>query len=361
MAMRRCRARLSVPLVFAGLLAVACGGYGATGAGQSARPSGAAAPGRAVAGWPVIRGAKVTSLIVISSADDETFAPPPAWARPRLDGVQAWDRSFLGRRNGEKPRPIPADLSYRLGLLTVPPSVTDVLAWGFSGPPGPCLRLGRGLPAGRGPRPRSVRRASPQRCIEWTFINAANASNPDGTWQPLSPRQRPPAPPPGTAALRSGGFLDASPERVSPQRLVVQGPLSTIRWTFDTTTCSIALYWFSPPQSQRQPAPTTCPRRHAFSAWAAWDATSRGHVFSVIAGYLDGPNRLVRAVLADGQAQVYDPRATNGAWLFAVQRCGNYPGTALRAIQEITPDNAIVATLTVPATTSPATPSGCRH
>ena len=86
----------------------------------------------------------------------------PARAEPRLDGVQARDRSFLGRRNGEAPRPVPADVSYRLGLLTAPPSVTDVLAWGFSTPPGP--------------------------------------------WQPLGTAPPSPAPPPGATAPRSGGF-----------------------------------------------------------------------------------------------------------------------------------------------------------
>ncbi len=67
----------------------------------------------------------------------ETFAPPPAWAKPKLDGVQAWDESFLGQGKGS-PRRIPADVSYQPGLLTVPPSVTDVLAWGYGSPPGRC-------------------------------------------------------------------------------------------------------------------------------------------------------------------------------------------------------------------------------
>ncbi len=66
----------------------------------------------------------------------ETFAPPPAWAKPKLDGVQAWDESFLGQGKGS-PRRIPADVSYQPGLLTVPPSVTDVLAWGVRFPARP--------------------------------------------------------------------------------------------------------------------------------------------------------------------------------------------------------------------------------
>ncbi len=49
--------------------------------------------------------------------------------------MQAWDESFLGHGMGASRR-IPADISYQLGLLTVPPSVTDVLAWGYNSPPG---------------------------------------------------------------------------------------------------------------------------------------------------------------------------------------------------------------------------------
>ncbi len=353
-----------MPFVLAGLLAAACGqvtaGPGHAAPRPAGRGTGSQAPGTTALSWPVIRGAKVKSVIVLSSDARETFAPPPARARPRLDGVQAWDRSFLGHRNGRKPRPIPANMSYRLGLLTVPPSTTDVLAWGFSSPPGSCPQRQVAPLPGQTPRPRPALHAPRQRCIEWTFINASNASNPDGTWQPVGPPPPPPAPPAGTAALRSGGFLDASLERVSPQRLVVQGPLSTIRWTFDSTNCSMTLHWFSPPTSQRRPARGTCPRRHTFSIWAAGDIASRGRVFAVVAGYLDGRNRIVRAVLADGQTQIYDPEVSDGAWLFAVQRCGNYNGTALRAIQEITKDGTVVASLPVHAEISSATASSCR-
>lgn len=308
----------------------------------------------------MIRGAPVRSVIVIDSQIGETFAPPPTWATPKLDGVQAWDESFLGG-DRKKPRPIPANLSYQLGLLTVPPSVTDVLAWGYSSPPGPCpppivgLQLGRSQSAAPSPSPQGL-------CIEWTFIDARNASNPEGTWQRLDAPSPSPSPTPSTViALHSGGFLAASLERFSPRRLVVQGPLSAIRWTFDNASCSIDLYWFMPPQSQRGPTRAACPWKRAFSVNVVTDFASRGHVFSVIGGYVAHWNgQLVRAILADGRTWIYDPEDGNGTWLFAVQRCGDFRGTALRAVEEINRAFQVIAHLPVPAALHPYGPASCR-
>jgi hypothetical protein len=70
-------------------------------------------------------------------------------------------------------------------------------------------------------------------------------------------------------------------------------------------------------------------------------------------------DQLVRAILADGQTEIYDPRDGDAAWLFVVQRCGDYPGTAPKAIEEITTTGAVIARLPVPATPNlPARPSG---
>lgn len=350
----------AAPLLLAGLLAAACGGvsagHGAAGETPVVRGTESPIPGATV--WPVIRGVPVRSTIVINAGTGETFAPPPTGAKPKLTGVQAWDESFLGG-DKNKPRPIPADVSYQLGMLTVPPSVTDVLAWGYSGPPGPCPVIGGLRPSGR-PAP-APSPSPPQRCIGWTFINAGTASNPEGTWQPLGTPPPSPAPAPSSViALRSGGFLDASQERFSPQRLVMQGPLSTIRWTFDSTSCSISLYWFWPPQAQRGPACAACPWKHAFSVSVISDFTGRGHVFSVIGGCVaHREGQLVRAVLADGQTQIYDAEGAGGAWLFAVQRCGHYPGTALRTVEEITRTGKVIARLPVPAALHPAADTGC--
>ena len=347
----RCAAVLAAAaMVFAGVTAAGCGtvpaGHGPAGS-ASAVSSG---------GWRVIRGAPVRSVIVI--APGETFAPPPAWAKPRLDGVQAYHKSFLGRSKGA-PRRIPADVSYQLGLLTVPPSVTDVLAWGYSSPPGRCPPpMGDNI-AAPGSSPAHAPRG---RCTEWTFINAGNASNPAGTWQRLDTPSPSPSPTPVTVlALRSGGFVSSDLERFSPQRLVVQGPLSTIRWTFRAATCSIDLYWFAPPQLQRGPARASCPWRHRFTLDVVGGFASRGHVFTVIGGYVaDRMGQLVRAVLADGRTWIYDAGNADGAWLFAVQRCGDFAGTALRAVEEISPDGTVIARLPVPAAPHAPAPASCR-
>jgi hypothetical protein len=347
--------RRAAVLAAAMAMAGSAGGCGSVRAGHE--PAGAAS-GVSASAWRVIRGAPVRSVIVI--APGETFAPPPAWARPKLDGVQAWDESFLGRGKGA-PRRIPAHISYQLGLLTVPPSVTDVLAWGYSSQPGRCPpAIGGGhlgAPGSAAPQPPAPR----GQCIEWTFINADDASNPAGTWQRLDTPSPSPSPTPVTVvALRSGGFVSSDVERFSPQRLVVQGPLSTIRWTFRAATCSIDLYWFAPPQLQRGPARASCPWRHRFTLDVVGGFASRGHVFTVIGGYIaDRMRRLVRAVLADGRTWIYDAGNADGAWLFAVQRCGDFAGTALRAVEEINQDGTVIARLAVPAAPNLPGPSRC--
>jgi hypothetical protein len=356
----RARQRLVTRYMFRGVAGLAVAalaviGCGSLAAGHHAAGT-AAGSAASVSEWPVIRGAPVSSVIVI--APGETFAPPPGWAKPKLDGVQAWDESFLG---GDKstPRPIPADISYQLGLLTVPPSVTDVLAWGYSSPPGQCP-----LPIGGAPLSGSSHTPKPSprgRCIEWTFIDANNASNPAGTWQRLDTPSPSPSPTPATLiAMRSGGFVSSDLERFSPQRLVVQGPLSAIRWTFRAATCSIDMYWFLPPMLQRGPARAPCPWQHRFSLNVVGDFASRGHVFSVIGGYVaDRMRQMVRAVLADGRTWIYDAQDADGAWLFAVQRCGDFGGTALRAVEEINPDGTVIARLQVPAGEHPIGAASC--
>jgi hypothetical protein len=87
--------RRAAVLAAAMAMAGAAGGCGSVRAGHE--PAGAAS-GVSASGWRVIRGAPVRSVIVI--APGETFAPPPAWAKPKLDGVQAWHESFLGRGKG---------------------------------------------------------------------------------------------------------------------------------------------------------------------------------------------------------------------------------------------------------------------
>jgi len=161
-------------------------------------------------------------------------------------------------------------------------------------------------------------------------------------------------------ALRSGGFVSSDLERFSPARLEVQGPLSMIRWTFRAPTCSISLYWFLPPRLQRGPADVSCPWRHRFSLNVITDFASRGRVFSVIGGYVARRmGQLVRAVLADGRTWIYGADDADGAWMFAVQRCGDFAGTAIRAVEEINPAGRVIARLPVPAAPHPVSAANC--
>ena len=60
--------------------------------------------------------------------------------------------------------------------------------------------------------------------------------------------------------------------------------------------------------------------------------------------------QVVRAVL-DGRTWTYDATDADGAWLFAVQRCGDFPGTALLEVEEVNQDG----------TSSPACRSATRR
>jgi hypothetical protein len=83
-------------------------------------------------------------------------------------------------------------------------------------------------------------------------------------------------------------------------------------------------------------------------------------VFSVIGGYVaDRMHQLVRAVLADGRTWTYDAQDADGAWLFAVQRCGDFSGTAPRSVDEINPDGTMITRLPVPAEPNLPGPASC--
>jgi hypothetical protein len=362
----RCRLFWRTVLLIAGLAVAGCG-VAARHGPEPGGPGGPGAPvarsttsGAAGANWHVVRGGRLRSVVVLDPQSGGRFAPPPAWAKPKLTGVQVWSESFLGGDRAT-PRPIPPYISYQFGLLTMPPSVTDVPAWGYSSQPGPCP-----FPEGGAPLPSRTASPSPSpsprgRCIEWTFINATNASNPAGTWQRLNPPSPSPSPTPVTViALHSGGFVSSDLQHFSPGLLVLQGPLSTIRWTFTAATCSIRLHWFLPPQSAQGPARAACPWRQEFSLTVVNDFTSRGRVFSVIGGYVaHRMGDLVRAILADGRTWIYDAQDADGAWLFAVQRCGDFGGTALRAVEEISPAGKVIAHLAIPAAEHPVTAAAC--
>jgi hypothetical protein len=263
------------------------------------------------------RGGALTSSLDING---DTFAPPPSYMAAALTPKQAWDK--WTHRSG----PVRPKVGYRLGILTSPPSITDVLVWGFSYGPVGCLRS---LPVGDTSPP------SPDPCIEWTFVNAKTGRMVEGTFQQIGaqpPHPKPPSQP--QAALRSGGFLDATEQRFSPQDLVLQSPLSTIRWTFDNPTCTVRLHWFLPPANQSSPTRSPCPWQHRFTTTITTNFTSRGHVFTVLAGYVpEREHYLVKATLANGTTQIYDASGADAAWMIAVQRCPDPASTAVTTIR----------------------------
>jgi hypothetical protein len=265
----------------------------------------------------------------------DTFAPPPSYMRAALTPEQAWDK--WAHRSG----PVRPKVGYRLGILTSPPSITDVLVWGFSYGPTGCVRsFAVGATAAPSPPP----------CTEWTFIDAKTGQHVETTWQQIgAPAPRPRLPSQTQGALRSGGFLDATEQRFSPTDLVLQGPLSTIRWTFHNPTCTIALHWFLPPATQASPARSPCPWQHRFTTTIVTNFTSRGHVFTALAGYVpEREHYLVKATLADGRTQIYDASDADAAWMIAVQRCPNPAATAVTTIQLVRIGRGTVQTEQLP-------------
>lgn len=287
----------------------------------------------------------VTEAIYLDSST--LFGPPPEGTTPKLDAEEAFD-AFAG-----DDRAIPDNLDYELGLLTVPPSVTDVLVWGFHPKtPGGCLRS---QPLRTTPEPTP---SPPPPCIPWDFINANDGHFEQGMGQILSGpgSQVPsPSPPAGTDELARGGALPPNMERFSPDRLVVQAPLSTIRWTFDMADCNVDLHWFLPADDARSgPGARPCRAAGRFSVDETAAITSHSHVFAVVAGHIDGPfdspGYLVRVLLANGDSMLFDPDQDNRAWIFPVQRCGDFTGTLPVAVEEVKLDNkTVVDRLPVPS------------
>ena len=262
---------------------------------------------------------------------NESFVPPPAGTTPELDARAAFD-AFAG-----DDREIRDGVDYELGLLTSPPSVTDVLVWGFHpSQPGGCLTTGGvRLPQSGSESPSPSPTAEPPQCIEWDFINADTGRYLLGTSPVVSgpgSDVSSPKPAPGTDELADGGPLYPSMERFSPDELVDQAPESTIRWTFDMANCDIELHGFLP-QGDEKSASGSQPCRAAgeFTVDTTAGFTSRGRVFAVVAGHISGPfdapRNLVRVDLANGDSQTFDPDEDNRAWLFPVQRCGDFAGT----------------------------------
>lgn len=296
-------------------------------------------------GHTVIRGGNVTSTVRFGDYA-ETFAPPPPFLHAKLTALQAYDA--FDKRN----KPIPPAVSYRLGIITSPPSVTDVLVWGFSGPPGQCMRFGGltrvGVPT---PTPTPPATTPPQQCIEWDFISATTGGFILGTGQTIGgPAFSTPPPSPASRAMKQGGFLDAQEERFAPDALVLQGPESILRWTFDNEDCTIQLHWFLPQASQSSASRAPCPWTHKFVESVESTFTSRGRVFTVVAGYVHTREHyLVRASLENGKQQIYDAADADGAWMFAVQRCGDIDGTAIHSVTEVRYRRGVVKTIEAPS------------
>lgn len=149
--------------------------------------------------------------VVIDPQIGETFASAPPSAAPKLTAQQAWDKyaqiRYQPELDGFSPRgAIPARVSVRLGLLTLPVGPADApgtsrlvkkngkayaalskLVYGFSSPSG-CVSMNPWVVF-----------PPDARCIEWDFVNANTGNMIDGTWQKVGHWHVLIKPPPSTA------------------------------------------------------------------------------------------------------------------------------------------------------------------
>jgi hypothetical protein len=122
------------------------------------------------------------ATVTIDPRIGETFAPAPPSAHPSISAQEAWAQ--YATLNGSKKTTIPADVSVRLGLLTIPlggPSpypgegytARDELTWGYSHHSCPVVMGGFSPP--------------PNPCIEWLFLDANSGHMIEDTWQMTFP------------------------------------------------------------------------------------------------------------------------------------------------------------------------------
>jgi hypothetical protein len=122
----------------------------------------------------------VTTSITIDPQVGEIFQPAPVNAAPTLTAQQVWAK--YASRQGSSSTAIPAKVTVKLGLLTLPigpsgPSGTErytayrQLAYGYST---------HACPKSRNPHITSLP-ANP--CIYWDFLNANTGHQIDSTYQ----------------------------------------------------------------------------------------------------------------------------------------------------------------------------------
>lgn len=286
-----------------------------------------------------LSGSRVASSIVIggdSLLNQETFVPPPAGLQPRLSAEQAW-RAVQRRRPGHRRvLPIPATTHAVLGVLTLPPQVTDVLAWGFRRGPQVCVYTGMYQPK------------RPPPCYWWEFLSASTGRMLDSTEQEVRPSGVTPTPIP-TQRLLASGFIAGDTSRFAPSEIVYQAPQSVIRWTFDERHCRIEEHWFEPVTTVGTTSLPSCEWRRAFSVDKVASFAGRGGDFEVVAGHQARREReYVRVTLADGKTSFYQ-EDSDAAWIFVVQRCGADPsGTAVAKVEEVsTKTHHVIASKTI--------------
>jgi hypothetical protein len=120
----------------------------------------------------IVRGGSVRATIVIDGG--LTFAPPPRHRHAAVTASQAWNDNIYKHWNPGDP--IDPSVGYQLGIMSSPPGITGVLAWGFTDGPFACP-----LTQPLSPPPDAT--PSPPDCLAWTFVDATTGRELETTLQ----------------------------------------------------------------------------------------------------------------------------------------------------------------------------------
>jgi hypothetical protein len=110
----------------------------------------------------------VETTITIDASVGEVFAPPPTPAQPALTAGEAW--LHYAKLNGSLVSSMPSMIDAQLGLLSLPPTAENELAYGYSWDSCPVSTVDGSALVG-----------TP--CIEWLFLDADSGRQIDDTWQ----------------------------------------------------------------------------------------------------------------------------------------------------------------------------------
>ncbi|MFL5799368.1 MAG: hypothetical protein ACJ77A_15725 [Actinomycetota bacterium] len=150
------------------------------------------------------------------------------------------------------------------------------------------------------------------------------------------------------------GFVPATVVSSSPSKLVLEAPPGTIRWTLNGASCGVSQTWIVIPEGGSPGGGgvggAACPWAPHLSIGAGGELGSNGADFSVVGGHvLPAEGVRVRVQLANGSVTTVEPN--HSMWLVVVQRCGDYMGTEIAAVELLDEHGSVIDRKVLPSET----------